>query len=115
MKLIDFSIVDLLSNLKNLTVIPCNTDIETVDVSKSLLTPGRLLFPKVAKKSKLDELLTRRAHLKVLEERALSLKKVRVRNFAAHCIYKFRAYLDLINFYYFCLIWVPCFLWNCRV
>ena len=77
-----FSFIDLLANLKNLSVIPCETNVETIDVSKALLTPGRLLFPKVAKKSKLDEFLMRRTHLKALEERAHALKKVYIRNFA---------------------------------
>lgn len=76
MYLFIFHFLDLLTNLKNMTVVPCDTNMDTIDVSKALLTPGRLLFPKVAKKSKLDEFLTRRAHLKILEERAHALKKV---------------------------------------
>ncbi|XP_065199486.1 nucleosome-remodeling factor subunit NURF301 [Planococcus citri] len=65
----------VLANLKNLKVIPPKTEFTEIDVSKSLLTPGRLHYPKVAKKSKLDELLTRRTHLKALEERQLAAKK----------------------------------------
>lgn len=66
----------LLANLKNLRVIPPSTDFTEIDVSKSLLTPGRFHYPKVAKKSKLDELLTRRTHLKAIEERIFAAKKV---------------------------------------
>lgn len=71
-----FLISDLMMNLKNFKVMPSNNEITEIDVSKALLTPGRLHYPKVAKKSKLDELLTRRTHLKTIEERALAAKKV---------------------------------------
>ncbi|CAD7006089.1 nucleosome-remodeling factor subunit NURF301 [Ceratitis capitata] len=40
----------------------------TIDVSKSLRMPGRLLYPKIARKSRLDELLGRRLELKQAEE-----------------------------------------------
>ena len=59
-----------------------------IDVSKSLLSPGRLLYPKVAKKGKLDELLARRYHWKALEERALNAKKVSVVSFMFDCCLK---------------------------
>lgn len=45
---------------------------EHVDVSKALTTPGRLLYPKVARKSKLDDLLARRVQLKEAEELRIS-------------------------------------------
>lgn len=51
---------------------PPITHFEEIDVSKALTTPGRLLYPKVAKKTRLDELLTRRTHLKILEERRIA-------------------------------------------
>lgn len=60
--------------LKNLKVYPAISEFEEIDISKALTTPGRLNYPKVAKKSKLDEFLTRRTHLKLLEERTLSQK-----------------------------------------
>lgn len=58
--------------LKDLKVIPPITQFEEIDVSKALTTPGRLLYPKVAKRTRLDELLTRRSHLKILEERRIA-------------------------------------------
>lgn len=50
------------------------TEFEEIDISKALTTPGRLHYPKVAKKSKLDDFLARRSHLKVIEERNLAQK-----------------------------------------
>ncbi|XP_072747484.1 LOW QUALITY PROTEIN: nucleosome-remodeling factor subunit NURF301 [Anoplolepis gracilipes] len=47
------------------------TEFEEVDITKALTTPGRLLYPKIAKKSRIDDFLTRRTHLKLLEERRL--------------------------------------------
>lgn len=43
-----------------------------MDISKALTTPGRLLYPKIAKKSRLDEFLGRRNHLKLMEERKIA-------------------------------------------
>ncbi|KAK5645407.1 hypothetical protein RI129_006707 [Pyrocoelia pectoralis] len=54
--------------LQNLKIIPPITDIEEIDVSKSFSVNGRLLYPKVAHKSVLDDLLPRRVQLKKLEE-----------------------------------------------
>uniref|UniRef100_A0A1I8M9X2 Nucleosome-remodeling factor subunit NURF301 n=1 Tax=Musca domestica TaxID=7370 RepID=A0A1I8M9X2_MUSDO len=45
-----------------------NSQIGIIDVSKALSTPGRLLFPKVGRKSYLDDLLSRRIQLKEAEE-----------------------------------------------
>lgn len=39
-----------------------------IDVSKSLTTPGRLLYPKIARKCSIDDLLSRRIQLKEAEE-----------------------------------------------
>ncbi|XP_075160179.1 nucleosome-remodeling factor subunit NURF301 E(bx) isoform X2 [Haematobia irritans] len=50
-----------------------NKRIGIINVSKSLSAPGRLLYPKIAKKSCLDDLLSRRIQLKEAEEQ-LSLK-----------------------------------------
>lgn len=58
--------------LKNLKVAPQITEFEEIDITKALTTPGRLLYPKIAKKSRLDEFLTRRTHLKILEERKIA-------------------------------------------
>ncbi|XP_025834373.1 nucleosome-remodeling factor subunit NURF301 isoform X2 [Agrilus planipennis] len=57
-----------LATLKNLKVIQPITELEEINVSSALTIVGRLLYPKVAKKSKLDDLLSRRVHLKELEE-----------------------------------------------
>ncbi|XP_053954762.1 nucleosome-remodeling factor subunit NURF301 isoform X1 [Anastrepha ludens] len=43
-------------------------DIGTIDVSKSLTMPGRLMYPKIARKSRLDNLLARRLELMQAEE-----------------------------------------------
>ncbi|GAB1859808.1 Nucleosome-remodeling factor subunit NURF301 [Camponotus japonicus] len=47
------------------------TEFEEVDIMKALTSPGRLLYPKIAKKTRIDDFLARRTHLKVLEERRL--------------------------------------------
>lgn len=62
----------ILDFYKNLKVFPPITKFEEINITKALTTPGRLHYPKVAKKSKLDEFLGRRTHLKLLEERQLS-------------------------------------------
>ncbi|XP_066157343.1 nucleosome-remodeling factor subunit NURF301 isoform X1 [Euwallacea fornicatus] len=61
--------------LKNIEIVPIINEFEEIDVSKALTTPGRLLYPKVAKKSVLDELLARRLQLKILEERKIAQSK----------------------------------------
>ncbi|XP_073840777.1 nucleosome-remodeling factor subunit NURF301 E(bx) [Musca autumnalis] len=63
-----------MENYKNVKVHTVdNSNIAIIDVSKSLSSPGRLLYPKVAKKSSLDDLLSRRIQLKEAEE-LMSLK-----------------------------------------
>lgn len=61
--------------LKKLEIVPPLIEFEEIDVTKALLTPGRLLFPKVAKKCKIDSLLSRRVQLKVLEETKIAQSK----------------------------------------
>ncbi|XP_012274975.1 nucleosome-remodeling factor subunit NURF301 isoform X2 [Orussus abietinus] len=46
-------------------------EFEEIDITKALTTPGRLHYPKIAKKTRIDEFLARRTHLKVLEERRI--------------------------------------------
>lgn len=58
---------------KNVTLVPTMTEFDSIDVSRALTAPGRLLYPKIAKKSKLDDLLTRRISLRDTEE--LKLKE----------------------------------------
>lgn len=57
------------SSLKHLKVFPPICTFEEIDIIKALTSRGRLHYPKIAKKSRLDEFLARRTHLKVLEER----------------------------------------------
>lgn len=59
----------LLGSLKHLKVFPPISKFEEIDITKALTSRGRLHYPKIAKKSRLDEFLTRRTHLKLLEER----------------------------------------------
>lgn len=59
-------------DLNNLTVSPPISKFEEINISKALVTPGRLHYPKVAKKSKLDDFLSRRIYLKTMEEKQLS-------------------------------------------
>ncbi|XP_077275780.1 nucleosome-remodeling factor subunit NURF301 E(bx) isoform X1 [Temnothorax americanus] len=47
------------------------TQFEEIDINKALTSPGRLHYPKVAKKTRIDDFLPRRSHLKFLEERKL--------------------------------------------
>lgn len=60
--------------IKNLEIVSVVKEFEEIDVMKALNAPGRLMYPKIAKKSKLDDLLARRVHLKVLEERRIAQK-----------------------------------------
>jgi nucleosome-remodeling factor subunit BPTF len=59
-------------SLKHLKVFPPISKFEEIDITKALTSCGRLQYPKIAKKSRLDEFLTRRTHLKLLEERRFS-------------------------------------------
>ncbi|XP_026828403.1 nucleosome-remodeling factor subunit NURF301 isoform X1 [Ooceraea biroi] len=45
------------------------TEFEEIDITKGLTSPGRLYYPKIAKKTRIDDFLSRRTHLKLLEER----------------------------------------------
>lgn len=59
------------SEFKNVEIFPTVDKFTDIDVSRALTAPGRLLYPKLAKKSKLDELLARRISLRDLEEQNL--------------------------------------------
>jgi len=52
-------------------VFPSITQFEELDITKALTSPGRLYYPKIAKKTRIDDFLSRRTHLKLLEERKL--------------------------------------------
>lgn len=56
------------------------TGFEEIDITKALTTPGRLYYPKIAKKTRIDDFLSRRTHLKLLEERRL-LQSVSARTY----------------------------------
>ncbi|XP_063224982.1 nucleosome-remodeling factor subunit NURF301 isoform X2 [Bacillus rossius redtenbacheri] len=58
--------------LKHLKVFKPISEFEEIDITKALTSPGRLHYPKIAKKCKLDDLLARRVHLKIIEERKLA-------------------------------------------
>lgn len=60
------------ATLRNLKITPPITKFEEIDISKALTSPNRLLYPKIAKRSRLDDLLSRRAQLKLLEERRIA-------------------------------------------
>ena len=60
------------SALHNLNVLPPITEFEEINISAALTSSARLHYPKVVRRSRLDELLGRRTALKVLEERRLA-------------------------------------------
>ncbi|XP_055689203.1 nucleosome-remodeling factor subunit NURF301 isoform X2 [Lutzomyia longipalpis] len=61
--------------LQGAKVLPNVGNFNTIDVSKALTSTGRLLYPKRAKKSSLDDLLQRRIQLHDNEERAMTRAK----------------------------------------
>ncbi|XP_063972664.1 nucleosome-remodeling factor subunit NURF301 isoform X2 [Diachasmimorpha longicaudata] len=64
--------LSFLAGMKIEKVFPPIDKFEEIDVMKALTTPGRLHYPKIAKKTRIDDFLARRTHLKILEERRLS-------------------------------------------
>ncbi|XP_044734089.1 nucleosome-remodeling factor subunit NURF301, partial [Chrysoperla carnea] len=66
--------------LKNLRLVQQVEEFEELDVKKALTTPGRLLYPKIAKRSRLDDFLSRRTHLKIIEERKAAMQANLVNN-----------------------------------
>lgn len=69
------------------------TEFEEIDITKALITPGRLLYPKIAKKTRIDDFLARRTHLKLLEERRL-LQSVSIS--LSRIIYNLLSFLSFI-------------------
>lgn len=61
--------------LRHLKIVPQVAEFEELDISRALVTPGRLLYPKVARKSRLDDFLTRRGQLKAIEEKKIANSK----------------------------------------
>lgn len=58
-------------DLKSLKVIECPQNFDEIDIEKALSASARIYYPKVAKKSRLDEMLNRRTQLKIIEEKNL--------------------------------------------
>lgn len=56
-------------NIKALKTVSQPQFFEQIDIQKALTSSTRTLYPKIARKSRLDDLLGRRLQLKVLEER----------------------------------------------
>ncbi|KAK9686188.1 PHD-finger [Popillia japonica] len=66
---------DIPAPLRHLKIVPQVAEFEELDISRALVTPGRLLYPKVARKSRLDDFLTRRGQLKAIEEKKIANSK----------------------------------------
>ncbi|XP_024944598.1 nucleosome-remodeling factor subunit NURF301 isoform X2 [Cephus cinctus] len=63
--------LSILAGMKIEKVFPPIERFEEIDITKALTTPGRLHYPKIARKTRIDDFLARRTHLKVLEQRKL--------------------------------------------
>lgn len=74
--------ISFLAGMKIEKVFEPISSFEEIDVTKALTTPGRLHYPKIAKKTRIDEFLARRTHLKLLEERRM-LQSERTKELAA--------------------------------
>lgn len=59
-------------SMRNLIVEKEDDDFEEIDVEKALSSSTRRYYPKMARKSKLDDFLTRRTYLKFMEEKKFS-------------------------------------------
>ncbi|KAJ8725630.1 hypothetical protein PYW08_003813 [Mythimna loreyi] len=59
-------------SMRNLKVEKDDDGFEEIDVEKALSSSTRRYYPKIAKKSKLDEFLARRTYLKFMEEKKLA-------------------------------------------
>lgn len=58
--------------MRNLKVEKDDEDFEEIDIEKALSSSTRRYYPKIARKSKLDEFLARRTYLKFMEEKKLA-------------------------------------------
>lgn len=58
--------------MRNLKLEKDNEDFEEIDVEKALSSSTRRYYPKIARKSKLDDFLARRIYLKFMEEKKLA-------------------------------------------
>lgn len=64
-------------------IVPVIETFDRLDVTSALLAENRLLYPKIAKKSSLDDLLKRRVQLKIEEEQRIERKQTDVDDGAA--------------------------------
>ncbi|CAG9783721.1 unnamed protein product [Diatraea saccharalis] len=60
------------TSMRNLSVEKDDEDFEEIDVEKALSSSTRRYYPKIARKSKLDDFLTRRTYLKFMEEKKIA-------------------------------------------
>ncbi|XP_014598172.1 PREDICTED: nucleosome-remodeling factor subunit NURF301 isoform X1 [Polistes canadensis] len=63
--------ISFLAGMKIEKVFTPIKEFEEIDITKALTTPGKLHYPKIGKKTRIDDFLARRTHLKLLEERRL--------------------------------------------
>jgi nucleosome-remodeling factor subunit BPTF len=56
--------------LRGIELLPVMANFDGIDISRALTTSSRLLYPKIAKRSKLNDLLSRRIQLRELEEKS---------------------------------------------
>lgn len=71
MNLLNIMFSQVLAGMKIEKVFTPIKEFEEIDITKALTTPGRLHYPKIGKKTRIDDFLARRTHLKLLEERRL--------------------------------------------
>ncbi|XP_049867331.1 nucleosome-remodeling factor subunit NURF301 [Pectinophora gossypiella] len=60
------------ASMRNLKLEKDNEDFEEIDVEKALSSSTRRYYPKIARKSKLDDFLARRTYLKFMEEKKIA-------------------------------------------
>ena len=58
-------------SMRNMKLEKETEDFEEIDVEKALSSSTRRYYPKIARKSKLDDFLARRTYLKFMEEKKL--------------------------------------------
>ncbi|XP_058794232.1 nucleosome-remodeling factor subunit NURF301 isoform X2 [Phymastichus coffea] len=68
--------IPFLAGMKIQKVFQPVIEFNEIDITKALTTSGRILYPKIAKKSRVDDFLARRTHLKLLEERRFQTEKL---------------------------------------
>lgn len=82
---------EIVDSLKNIEIVPTTILFDKLNVSSALCATNRLLYPKIAKKSVLDDLLKRRTQLKILEEQKILNKSTASETPPAHVIVRPKA------------------------